>query len=329
MRIRRGAVLQSAAVAVLLVICAGVIGRVRPVLTERLAKGEGSRDDLYVLPSPERVAVMSLGYRSALADLLWGHALVWSGIAFVEKRRFAYLGEYLDVINALDPQFRDPYLNADLLLTFQVIPTPLEDYYKAREVLERGVAEHADDAELWLQLGQFVGTLAPAYIAKLEDEEKAQAWEMDGARYVARACELGASDPKIVRFCAVAAGLYAKLGKDQALESFLERLIGLTDNPEVRERALWKLEAMRGERVRIEARERAATMRLIWSADLPFVSRLMYASLGPPFNTWKCAGVRSGSEQGADCATRWGPYLDERAALDALNAPDLPDSPGE
>ena len=34
-----------------------------------------------------------------------------------------YAGEYLDAINALDPKFRDPYVNADLVLTFQAIPT--------------------------------------------------------------------------------------------------------------------------------------------------------------------------------------------------------------
>ena len=329
MRLGRGVGLPLAGVLLVVVLCGTVIQRLRPPLTERLADAEGSRDDLYVLPSPDRLVAMSLGYRAALADLLWGHVLVWSGLAFSEKRRFADAGEYLDAINALDPTFRDPYLHADLVLTFQAIPTPRDDYYKAREILERGVANRPSDSDLWLQLGQFVGSLAPAHLATLDDEETAQAWEADGARYVARACELGANDPEISRFCALATHLYAKLGKDQALESFLERMVALTDSPEVKEQALVSLWRLRGKRASNEARERSWALEALRDSDLPFVSRALYSALAPPFSTWNCAGLRGGSDRRDDCATQWGPYLAERAAPAAPDAPDAPDAPGK
>lgn len=71
MGIRRGAIRPTVAVAFAVAICVVVIGRMRPQLTERLSPGgERVQDDLYVLPSPERLGVLSLGYRSALADLL-------------------------------------------------------------------------------------------------------------------------------------------------------------------------------------------------------------------------------------------------------------------
>ncbi len=311
---RRAAVLPFVAIAVLVAACAWVIGWLRPRLTELLAEGESGRKDLYILPNPDRLAVMSLGYRAALADLLWGHVRVWSGIAFVEKRRLTHGGEYLDTINALDPKFRDPYVGADTMLTFQAVPTPKEDYHKAREILERGVENRPDDAGLWLQLGQFVGAVAPAHLADLESEEVALAWEADGARYVARACELGASDPSITRFCLLATHLYSKLGKEQALEAFLERVLTLSDSPETREEALNVLAGIRGKRTRTEARERYETLRATQESDLPFVSRALYTALAPPFETWECSGLPAGSDRtdAADCATRWGPFLEER-----------------
>ncbi len=332
MRVRPVTLLSTAVVAAVVAGCAFAIGSLRPAITERLTEGKGDQDDLYVLPNPDRLAVMSLGYRAALADLLWGHVRAWSGIALFEKRRFTYAGEYLDAINALDPNFRAPYMGSDLLLTFQSVPIPKEDYYKARQILERGVANRPDDSELWLQLAQFVGTLAPPHLAELENEETALAWEADGARYYARACELGASDPKIARFCVAATFLYKKLGDDAALESFLERVLSLTDNIEARARAIRSLVAIRGKRALGQARQRFETLEKTQESDLPFVSRTLYTALAPPIATWDCAGIRSDFDEGAhgaeraDCATRWGPYLDERA-LEAGALSDVPVPP--
>lgn len=332
MRGRPITLLSTVVVAAMVAACAFAIGSLRPAITERLTEGRGEQKDLYILPNPDRLVVMSLGYRAALADLLWGHVRVWSGIALFEKRRFTYAGEYLDAINALDPKFRAPYLGSDLLLTFQSVPVPKEDYHKAREILERGVAVHPDDSLLWLQLAQFVGTLAPPHLAKMDNEEIALEWEADGARYYARACELGASDPKIASFCVAATYLYKKLGDEAALESFLERVLSLTDNPEARARALRSLVAIRGERARGQARQRFETLEKTQESDLPFISRALYTALAPPIATWGCAGIRPDFDEAvyranrgerADCATRWGPFLDERALEEAALA-DVP-----
>ena len=58
--------------------------------------------DVYPLPSPEQTVVLSLGYRAAAADALYAHVLVSYGLHFQEKRRFEFVGNYLDTINALD-----------------------------------------------------------------------------------------------------------------------------------------------------------------------------------------------------------------------------------
>src|SRR5690606_9161983 len=60
--------------------------------------------DVYPLPSPEQTVVLSLGYRAALADLLYAHVLVSYGLHFREKLLFESVGDYLDTINELDPK---------------------------------------------------------------------------------------------------------------------------------------------------------------------------------------------------------------------------------
>ena len=75
--------------------------------------------DMYALPPPPEVLRMSMGYRAALADVLWAQVLVSQGLHNLERRHFEHLTRLLDTINARKPTFREPYLMADALVTFQ------------------------------------------------------------------------------------------------------------------------------------------------------------------------------------------------------------------
>jgi len=74
--------------------------------------------DVYVLPPPEHLSLMSLGYRSALADLMWADVLTTQGFRMHEKRHYDTLVPELDAITYLDPQFREPYIVGWSLVTF-------------------------------------------------------------------------------------------------------------------------------------------------------------------------------------------------------------------
>ena len=78
-----------------------------------------STTDTYALPSPEQTVVASLGYRSALADVVYTNTRISYGLHFEEKRIFEHVGDYFDVIMALDPTFRAPYRMADTMMIFQ------------------------------------------------------------------------------------------------------------------------------------------------------------------------------------------------------------------
>jgi tetratricopeptide (TPR) repeat protein len=191
---------------VLVLLCAFSVAWLRPRLLARFEKIKLARD-AYALPSPEQTLVASLGYRSALADLIYGSVLVSYGLAFSERRPFEFAGAYLDTMTTLDPKFGAPYYISDTLLTLQPTPPPVENYIKAREILERGMRARPEDSRVWIQAGQFMAYLGPG---KLTDPEVKREWRMAGARALARACELLAEDEFQPHHCISAAGLLSR-----------------------------------------------------------------------------------------------------------------------
>jgi len=274
------------------------IGRARAVL---VAYHGALRDvsDVYALPSPEQTVGVSLGYRAALADLIYANTLVGYGIRSQERRPFEFVGNYLDTVIALDPGLRETYYFADTLLTLQAVRPPVENYVKAREILERGLEQFPYDAELWLVAGQYVAYLAPSAFS---DPEVQKEWRTAGARLLARACEIGADDRVLSRKCIGAAKTLNRAGERQATIRFLERLLALSDDPSVRAKARVMLERELGQELDATLSERRSRFEATRRADLPFVAEDLYLLLGPPLAAPRCAGGR-GDPLG--CAATW------------------------
>jgi hypothetical protein len=257
------------------------------------------KTDVYDLPSPEQVVVMSLGYRSALADLLFAHVLVWHGIHFQERRRLEFAADYLDTVAALDPSFRETYYFGDTLITMQPVKPRHEDYVRARQLLEKGLKARPLDTELWLSAGQYIAYVAAPWLA---DEKEQAEWRLAGARVLARACELVGSNENIPYNCIGAAGLFTKAGEREASIEFLERVLAVSDDETIRERALAYLDSALGERAEERLKERSNRLRDAWKADLPFITLTAELVLTPPFSPAACAGL---GNRRADCATSW------------------------
>jgi hypothetical protein len=259
-----------------------------------------SQSDAYLLPAVEQTYVASLGYRSALADQIFGHVLVSYGLHFQEKRLFEFVGDYLDVINRLDPKFRDPYRFADTLLTLQPVAPPLESYRRARLIQERGLKELPNDQELWATTGQFVAYLATS---QLTDAREIAEYRAAGARYLMRACDLVGSNDAIPYHCVTAAALLDRTGNQAAIRQFLERVLSAVDDPAIQELASGYLKRVVGQQAQEEAAARQARFRKKWQTDLPFSSKVEIDALGPAFDPAACA--RRDSAGSADCASSW------------------------
>ncbi len=292
-------------VVALCAVAALAIHALRPQLLTRFHAAVRESDD-YLLPPTNQTLVASLGYRSALADLIYAHVLVSYGIHFQEKHNFEFVSSYLDTVNALDPKFRDPYRFADTLLTIQ--PNPVEDqsYDKAREILERGLRALPYDTELWSSAGQFM-----AYIAapRFSDEAKAKAWRLDGARKLARACELVGSNENVPYHCINAATLLSEAGEQVALNKFLTRFLRVNDDPNVRSLAIAALHRSAPQEEH-GLDERVARLQAAWTGDLPFVTRTALFVLGPAPNSPACAGVTRADN--VSCASSWRDWTDRQ-----------------
>jgi hypothetical protein len=264
--------------------------------------------DIYVLPPPEDVVTLSLGHRAALADVLWAHVLVSQGLHTMERRRFENLSLFIDSINELDPTFREPYLLADALFTFQTNITPREEVLKARAVMERGVAALPLDAELWLSLGQFVTFIAPNGL--LSDPAERAAWRLDGARMLAHAAELGAGDPTIGWQALAGAGILERAGERDAAIRFRRRMLAVTEDPELKERLQAELERLTGEQQIEQVMRTRDRIAALWRRELPFVKPTLFLLLGPPMDPWRCAGATASRAPG--CALTWRDFAERQ-----------------
>lgn len=257
--------------------------------------------DVYFLPPPDDVVKLSLGYRSAFVDVLWAHVLVSQGLHTTEHRRFENLSRLMDTINTLEPTFREPYLLADALITFQAAETPIEEVRRARAIMERGARELPLDAEVWLALGEFTAYVAPA--SYLTDAAEKKQWRLDGAAYLARAAELAGDDARIGWRAIAGANLLNRQGDRAASIRFLERALAVTENDELRAHIQASLVRLLGESEGEKYAQRSARFLDLWRNDAPFVSKGAMLLLGPPRRAAYCAGLARLHEP--ECAPTW------------------------
>ena len=276
-------------------VAALAIGVLRVPLNSRFVATK-VENDVFALPPPNQVVAMSLGYRSALADLIFAHVLVSSGIHFQERRAFEFVSKYIETVNELDPKFEAPYRMADGLITLQAKAVPPEGFRQARRILERGMRELPFNQALWTTAGQFFAYLGPSAFS---DPKEQADWRLAGGRTLARACELVGSNENIPHQCVVAAGLLTKAGENAASRQFLERMLQVNDDPEIRALVSALLQKAVGAEERDRVQARRQTFMRAWSEDLPFVSRGAIAAIGPSWDSARCASIS------AECATSW------------------------
>ncbi len=284
---------------VLAVLSVVVIASVRAPLVSRFQSVALKSDD-YLLPPTQQTVTASLGYRSALADLIYAHVLVSYGIHFQEKHNFEFVGSYLDTVNALDPKFRDPYRFADTLLTLQPREVGLASYVKARQILERGLRELPFDTELWSSTGQFMAYIAPP---RFSDESLAAEWRLEGARKLARACELIGNNENVPYHCITAATLLSEAGEQTASKKFLERVRLVNDDPEIQRLASAALSRISSQEFNEALEERVKRVSAAWVKDLPFVTRTALFILSPGTDPALCAGLMRSDD--VVCASSW------------------------
>lgn len=292
--------------ALLVAISAGILALVQPPLA-RFTAAVKETSDVFPLPPLEQLPVFTLGYDSAAADALWAHTLVVQGLRMQQRRHFDHGALYFESLLALDPSFREPYLYVDAVLTFSAVRASYDDIVATRRILERGAAARPTDAEIAYQAGSFIAYVAPSY---LPTEEEKQQWEREGAKYLARAAEIGSSDPRIQSLALGGAALLSKRGERAAALSMLERAFAVASDEDARESIRQHLVGLRAAETEDGVRAHVRRFEEAWREDLPFVSLGKTLVLGPPVPVMSCVGARSRDRQ--RCRRTWKARLNDR-----------------
>lgn len=280
---------------------AGAVGvaLVQPGLAGNVHKLR-QRDDVFLLPPPPQLRAMTLGYRSAAADLVWAKLILEYGVHWQEKRPFPDVTRYIDGIIALEPDFAPLYEFVDTILVYPPPPGGTEeDARLARAYLERGTRERPYDPGMWLRYGQFVAFLAPSFLKNPNEIDK---WRVDGASAIARAVELGSDAQRSL----AATSILDKAGERSATIAHLERTYAMTDDLEVREQILLRLGRLKGT---AEAEQAISVVDHEWRTRYQFLSRGQTLLLGPRRSPSACAGPGSYSRRG--CPRDWDGAINE------------------
>ena len=110
--------------------------------------GRAAVERLKYIPSGQTLRLITAGYHTLAADLLWAWSVVSFGEHLNGDREFGWLSKALEGVTALDPRFRDAYLYGGIMLAMEA-----EDPEGAVKLLERGVKNIPSDWQLHFFLG--------------------------------------------------------------------------------------------------------------------------------------------------------------------------------
>lgn len=286
--------------------CASGVAMTQPRLAAT-AHDVRERDDVYSLPPPTQLHLATLGWDSAVVDMLWAALLVAYGTHWSEHRDFKDIPKYVDAILELEPSYAPVYRFVDTLLAYRPLQGTAEDVRMARRYLERGTRERPEDQRVWMRYGQFLAFMAPSF---LKDRAEIDAWRRDGAGAMGHAVELGADADNALS----AATLLTNAGATEEAIRYLEHAYAFTEHPammDVHENIGRRLAALEVTTIRDAADTVARAVDTRWKREMPSVTRSMYLLLGPVADPSLCAGP-SASDDPA-CARAWSPAVTDEA----------------
>lgn len=291
--------LTRIAVNVLFVVLAVVgIDQLRTLLTGRLYKVH-DQTSVYALPPAEYVRVGSLGYRDAVASILWASTLYQYGDAISHNRRFEFPTQYVETIVTLDPSFRPAFRFLSTLTTMQIVaPTRLQ-VDETRRLLERGTRELPSDADVWGAYASFMMFEGAQY---LEPDEK-QRWRVIGAQAAQRAVELGYFMDNLSITGAI---FLERAGERDLAVSQLERAYAVAPNDETRDRIAQKLKRLRAADALSRVEQAYKATYQTWKTRFPWLSESLFVLVGPQTDVAACAGLVGKVER---CTPGWTGFL--------------------
>src|SRR5262245_38140251 len=238
-----------------------------------------SYEDVYYLPSPQQLVIGSLGYRAALADLIWMKALVYFGDELAHRGDVSNLFRYTDAMLALDETFRRVYRWVASAAIYRTGDVTQQDVEKAIRYLERGTRLFPDDPQLAWDLGAtYAYELVPMLpIGALREEARRKSLE-----YLEMAALRGAGPAWLG--LQTAAQLDSLGRKEQAVRH-LQDLYATATDPGLKQELENRLAALQTAAYAEAMRAASDELEANRTRDFPYMSPTLYLLVGsrPPF----------------------------------------------
>jgi hypothetical protein len=225
------------------------------------------------LPTPDVAPIALLGYREAAADLYWARALVYYGSGVMGENDFRYLTRFIDVILALDPNFKRVYSWAADAVTFKEGKATQEEYSLSLEYLERAMKRYQDDYNYFWRAGL-------RYWADLhsDDKEKVRKWRERGAELIEEAIHKPNAPADLAT---LAASMRTKLGQNERAIKMLQQKIMTVSDLAARAKMLNRFEGLTSHSVKDELERAAERFAELRAKDLQQVPPDLFVILGP------------------------------------------------
>jgi hypothetical protein len=232
-------VLRKALPALALVLTATLALLVHDVLRDRRDEFPADADVLYV-PPPEHLEPMSLGYREALADILWVRALVFTGQR-IGTADVGAVTRYAEAVTGLSPRFHQAYIWGGVTpiyggggdITRDMVDRSIGTY-------RRGIEYFPESHKLLYAYGMLLTVQVSSTPGYTEEEEARFAEE--GIEMIRRAAAFGA-DPLVRQY---ATTLLTEHATEQMARQFLETQLATAEDEDYRRMLRRKLEALGG-----------------------------------------------------------------------------------
>ena len=237
-------------------------------------------EDIYYLPPPHWLQVMSLGYQRALADLIWLRALIYFGDEFENKGAVKHVFNYGESMLALDPDFRRVYRWVGVAGVYTPTGSPPEFIEQAIDVLRRGVERFPDDGQLAWDAG---ATIVYELLPNLpKDDPERERLRAEGNEHMMAAARLGAGPDWLVITNATA---LRKLGEKERELRHLEEMYTLVRNPAVKAEIEARLSQLRDEAYAEAFRRANEEFEQRRKEEFPYIPPTLYFFVSDPIQS--------------------------------------------
>jgi tetratricopeptide (TPR) repeat protein len=232
-------------------------------------------EDVYYLPPSSWLPVLSLGYTSAAADLLWCRSLVYFGDEFIRHGVVKHLFAYGDAIIKLDPDFKTPYSWIATVAMYRAGEFDLKEALIAVGYLRTAVKRFPNDGKLAWDLGSILRF--EIYPLLKKDHAMATKIEEEAAEHLSTAALLGAGPPWLALN---SANLLQKLGKTEQAIQHLEEVYGSVQDEYTKREVGQRLALLRSEAHAAALQEANDQFERERKRSFPYVSPALFLLLG-------------------------------------------------